>query len=97
LHESRDESCYCWGPAERRVHVAFRKQGEGFLPAALASMACKYLREVCMKAFNAFWQSHIPELRATAGYPVDARRFRAEIADLQRELQISNRILWRNR
>ena len=28
-----------------------------------------------MMQFNAFWQHHIPELKPTKGYPVDAKRF----------------------
>ena len=42
---------------------------------ALASMLCKYLREVCMRQFNRFWEKHVPGIEPTAGYPVDAKRF----------------------
>ena len=38
-------------------------------------MACKYLREVCMRQFNRFWAKHVPGLKPTAGYPTDAKRF----------------------
>ena len=97
LNEGRAESVYRWGPEERRIEIAFRRRGEGFLPAALASMICKYLRETCMKAFNNFWRLQLPQLRATAGYPQDAKRFRAEIAQRQKQLGIEDRLLWRNR
>jgi hypothetical protein len=97
LHESRAESRYEWGPPEARTCVAFRMNGERFLPTALASMTAKYLRELSMRAFNQFWQARIPNLRPTAGYPQDARRFREEIAAAQRELRIDDHILWRNR
>ena len=50
-----------------------------YLPVALASMLAKYLRELLMRQFNAFWCELIPELRPTAGYYSDARRFLAEI------------------
>ena len=43
---------------------------------ALASIVSKTLREVWMDAFNAFWTSRLPGLKPTAGYPVDAARFR---------------------
>ncbi|OHB76249.1 MAG: hypothetical protein A2W31_02375, partial [Planctomycetes bacterium RBG_16_64_10] len=44
--EGRAESAYRWGPQTERVEVYFRRGGEAFLPTALASMACKYLREL---------------------------------------------------
>jgi hypothetical protein len=46
---------------------------------ALASLASKALRERWMDAFNAFWRARVPGLRPSAGYPVDAGRFRDEI------------------
>jgi hypothetical protein len=95
--ESRTESLYRLGPPEARCQIAFRTGGEAYLPAALASMASKYLRELSMEALNAFWRARLPDLRPTAGYPVDARRFKAEISDLQRELAIDDRVLWRSR
>jgi ribonuclease HII len=97
LVESRAESRYHWGAADERVEVAFRRGGESFLPAALASMTAKYVRELSMRAFNAFWCARVAGLRPTAGYPTDARRFKADIADAQRELRIDDHILWRNR
>lgn len=95
--ESHAESRYAWGPPESRVQVAFRMQGERFLPTALASMTAKYLRELAMRAFNKFWCARVPGLRPTAGYPVDARRFKDDIAAAQRELGIDDHVLWRNR
>ena len=67
------------------------------MPTALASMVAKYHRELAMRAFNAFWQKHVPDLRPTAGYPVDAKRFQAEIAPRQRQLGIAEADLWRRR
>lgn len=95
--ESRAVSEYRWGAGERRVEIAFRTGGEEFLPVALASMAAKYLRELSMRAFNAYWQAEVPQLRPTAGYAVDAQRFRRDIAATQRRLGITDRVLWRNR
>ncbi len=46
---------------------------------ALASMVSKAVREQWMDAFNAHWLARVPGLRPTAGYPVDAARFRAAI------------------
>ena len=68
VFESHAESRYEWGPPESRVRVAFRMNGERFLPTALASMTAKYLRELAMRAFNEFWCARVPDLRPTAGY-----------------------------
>lgn len=95
--EGRERSIYRFGPPERRVEIRFVAKGDNFLPAALASMACKYLRELSMHAFNRFWQQHVPGLRPTAGYPDDARRFKADIAAAQAKLGISDDELWRKR
>lgn len=51
--------------------------GDGLV--ALASLVSKSIREHWMDAFNAHWIGCIPGLRPTAGYPVDARRFRDAI------------------
>jgi ribonuclease HII len=93
--EGREESRYEWGQDERRVEASFRCRSERFLPAALASMLAKYLRELSMRAFNAFWLAQSPGLKPTAGYPQDARRFKAEIAELQQKLQVADDVLWR--
>jgi len=95
--ESHAESRYEWGPPESRVQVAFRMQGESFLPTALASMTAKYLRELSMRAFNEFWCARVPGLRPTAGYPGDAPRFKQAIAAAQRDLGLADHLLWRNR
>lgn len=46
---------------------------------ALASIVSKAVRELWMDGFNAYWCARVPGLRPTAGYPVDARRFRLAI------------------
>jgi hypothetical protein len=94
--EGSAESIYRWGPPERRIEVCFRVGGEEFMPAALASMASKYLRELSMRAFNDFWCGRVQDLSPTAGYARDARRFKAAIRDQQSALGIDDRILWRN-
>ena len=95
--EGRQQSVYRFGPPERPVEVCFRVGAEACLPAALASMASKYLRELAMRALNAYWRGRVPGLQPTAGYPQDAKRFRADIAATQTKLRISDRIVWRTR
>ena len=64
---------------------------------ALASIMAKAIREAWMSAFNAHWSAAIPGLRPTAGYPVDALRFRSAIEPscLSRGLDASS--WWRSR
>jgi hypothetical protein len=95
--ESADISVYRFGSDDRRVEIGFYVSGERFLPVALASMTAKYLREAAMRPFNEFWCSRVPGLKPTAGYPVDSRRFKKQIATVQRELAIDDQILWRSR
>ncbi len=73
-----------------------RAESASFM-VALASMLSKYLREVLMDEFNAFWQAHVANLRPTAGYPLDARRFLADIESARQRLRIPQQILWRER
>jgi hypothetical protein len=95
--EGRQESIYQLGAGERRREFTFRAQGESFLPTALASMVSKYLRELAMRAFNEYWIGRITDLKPTAGYPVDAQRFKHAIGPLQKKLRIADQDLWRSR
>jgi hypothetical protein len=95
--ESRAQSVYRWGPPAQRVEARFAVRGERFLPSALASMTSKYVRELAMLAFNEFWRVHLPGLQPTAGYPLDATRFQAQIRDVQQQLGIPDAVLWRTR
>lgn len=95
--ESRPRSAYLLERDGRQIRIEFRSKGESQLEAALASMVAKYLRELAMHAFNAYWQSHLSGLKPTAGYPMDAKRFKADIAAKQRELGIDDAVLWRER
>ncbi len=88
-------SYYCDSPMRLDVH--FSVQGDSFPPTGLASMLAKYLRELFMETFNAFWQSKLPELKSTAGYPVDAKRFRAEIESTANKLDLPIENWWRSR
>ncbi|MGL6072980.1 MAG: hypothetical protein ACRC8S_02340 [Fimbriiglobus sp.] len=79
-HESPTESRYRIESLGRDVRVTFRPRAEAESAAvALASMTAKYLREVTMMQFNAYWQKHHPDIKPTAGYPTDGERFYATI------------------
>ncbi len=48
-------------------------------PTALASLAAKYARERAMAELNAWFGDRLDGLAETAGYPVDAKRWLAEV------------------
>ncbi len=66
-----------------------------YFPTALSSMFSKYIRELFIKLFNAFWQEKVHGIKPTAGYPEDARRFLSQINDVKNKLNISDDILIR--
>jgi ribonuclease HII len=82
----------------RDVRVTFQPRAEAeHFGVALASMASKYLRELLMREFNAFWQEQVPGLKPTAGYPGDAARFYEAIRPAAHRLGIAEAALWRRR
>jgi hypothetical protein len=82
----------------REVRIRFEPRADGcHLNVALASMAAKYLREVCMLQFNRYWTAKVPGLKPTAGYPTDAGRFFADIRTRLVADGIEERTVWRAR
>ena len=79
------------------LEFCFRTKAEAILPVALASMVSKYVREVVMTQFNRFWQQHVPDLKPTKGYPVDAARFWTDIEPTVKKLKIAKSDVWRCR
>lgn len=97
VHESREFSEYVHYGEYATLRIRFQAKGEAFLPVALASMVSKYLREISMERFNLWWRLLLPEIRPTAGYPLDAKRFREEIAPKMEELNLNWDQFWRKR
>ena len=95
--ESRSISRYAWQEGGVDIDLSFIARGEQQLPVALASMAAKYTRERVMEAWNAFWKKVCPEIRPTAGYPQDARRFKLEIETVQQALGVTDQQIWRKK
>ncbi len=91
--EGRELSRYTVNNSE----IRFQTKAESHFPVAVASMVCKYVRELAMELLNQFWIEQIPGLKPTKGYPQDARRFQQEIANKQQELNIPQKQLWRMR
>ena len=98
LREDQDCSDYEMSDARRTARITFSVGGEdASMPVAMASMASKYLRELFMEMFNAFWAGHVDPLATTAGYYTDGRRFFAEIRDAMRRLNVNEDIVYRCR
>lgn len=83
--------------ADLPIEISFVAKGDRWLPPALASMTAKRLREMSMAGFNQFWRSHLPDIAPTAGYPVDAARFRKAIESKAAELGFDEQTWWRCR
>ena len=89
LCENRAQSSYRIAEGNRKMDILVEVDGdERHLPAALASMAAKYIRELLMTRFQAFWLARAPEVKPTAGYYTDGRRFLRQIEPLLNELDI---------
>ncbi len=97
LEEDRPRSVYRFEFKGRPVEIRFQAKGESELPIALASMVSKYLRELAMLRFNGFWRSKLPNIEPTAGYPVDAKRFKKAIKTMQESLKIEDDEIWRRK
>jgi hypothetical protein len=96
--EGRERSVYRVEGIDREVRITFVPRADlNHFTVALASMFSKYLRELFMREFNRFWQTHVPGLKPTAGYPLDAERYYAAIQPAMEKLGLTARQVWRNR
>jgi hypothetical protein len=96
LAEGSEESIYEVTDGQRRMTVGFYVRGDSrHMPVALASIFSKYVRELFMHTFNAYWRRQVPGLRPTAGYATDAARFLRDIAAARQQLGIADRMLVR--
>jgi hypothetical protein len=99
MAESETWSDYRLSRADGRgARVVFAVGAEArALPTAAASMVAKYLRELLMGRFNAFWQGQAPGVAGTAGYYTDGLRFLRDIASAREALGIAEARLVRSR
>jgi hypothetical protein len=69
------------GEGSTVMTIHFTVEGEkNALPVALASMVAKYVRELHMELLNRYFAGRVgAQLKPTAGYVQDARRFLADI------------------
>jgi len=95
--ETESRPCSRYAFRNGKATIEFKSKGESWLPIALASMCAKYVREVYMQRWNQFWRVHLPHLKPTKGYPVDAKRFKKDIDKVQKKLGIVDLDIWRSR
>lgn len=80
------------------ITISFEVESESrHLPNALASMTAKFTRELFMERMNRFFRGHLAELKPTAGYVEDGRRYLKDITPTMRALGITSERLVRSR
>jgi ribonuclease HII len=98
LEEGAETSAYELTGPRTTWRIRFSQAGESHhMPVALGSLVSKYLRELLMACFNRYWTEQVPELRSTAGYYQDGRRFLKDIGPHVRRLGIDKDRLVRQR
>ncbi len=97
IEETSQSSCYRGRTAGTDLQVRFQVGGDSMLPTAVASMLAKLVRELLMRRLNRFWQNQVGEaLKPTAGYPVDAERFRNAIEKTANQMAHASHRWWRS-
>lgn len=98
LVEQPEHSGYRVTLAGRTLEVHFLERGEDcHMGIALASMTSKYLRELFMELLNRYWAQHVPDLKPTAGYYTDGKRFLQDIEAACRQMDTPMGLLVRSR
>ena len=98
LKEEGRVSSYHLSGSGQSVKIHFLAKGDDrHLPVALASMASKYLRELFMEVFNEWFQEKGKDLKPTAGYYTDGKRFLDELESRFDMRQIPAELLVRQR
>jgi ribonuclease HII len=102
LHEAKEISSYELSIPEvegcPRMFIAFIEKGDGnHLPIALASMGAKYLRELMMSQFNAWFHTYDAGIKPTAGYYGDGQRWLNDTSALRQKLGVRDERLIRQK
>jgi hypothetical protein len=96
LEETVRTSRYQLSRPNSTMTISFVTGSESLhLPAALASMTAKFVRELLMIRMNRFFSGHLPELKPTAGYFQDGRRYLRDIQPIIKREAIDPRHLVR--
>ncbi|MBP7936137.1 MAG: hypothetical protein KA354_15960 [Phycisphaerae bacterium] len=96
VEESPERSSYRLNHRPAPWMIRFVQKGETHhMQIALASIFSKYVRELLMMCFNRYWARQVPDLKPTAGYYEDGRRFLADAEQAIRRLGIDRSLLVR--
>ncbi|MFG0291204.1 MAG: hypothetical protein ACF8CQ_23775 [Rhodopirellula sp. JB044] len=81
IHESKTQSVYATEYQGRSLRLHFTVKGDRFIPVALSSLHAKYLRELAMASFNAFFRAEVERTNAdrksaSSGQESSASEFR---------------------
>ena len=86
------------GSSGRCLDLYFRERAEEHsFAVALASCLAKYVREVCMAAFNDYFAELQPDLTPTAGYRNDGQRWLREAREAVQRADLHPGVLIRTR
>lgn len=98
LAESQERSAYRLVDGDTIRDIEFVTRGDQqHFAVALASIYSKYIRELYMHAFNAYWTEQVEGLRPTAGYYTDAKRWLDEMGEELDRRKVDRRLLVRSR
>lgn len=88
LNEEENISSYQLVSQYKNIRMDFAvKADDDFMPVCLASMACKYLRELLMVAHNNYFTEKCADLKPTAGYWTDGQRFLNDLKTIAPHIQ----------
>jgi ribonuclease HII len=88
LNEEENISSYQLVSQYKNIRMDFAiKADDYFMPVCLASMACKYLRELLMISHNNYFMEKCADLKPTAGYWTDGQRFLNDLKTIAPHIQ----------
>jgi ribonuclease HII len=90
LDENDSFSSYEMSTSYKTVKLDFTVGADDiYLPTSLASMASKYLREQLMVSFNSYFVEKCSQLKPTAGYWTDGKRFLNDLKVIAPHIQFN--------
>jgi len=96
--ETAVASLYTLKVGGREVQIRFSQEADSsFYQVALASLAAKQTRECLMDAWNLWFSTRLPDVRATKGYAKDGKRWLFDAGESLAAFEIDSSLLRRNR
>jgi ribonuclease HII len=98
INESQNSSSYELKNTDRKMRIHFViRADQRYMPVCLASMVSKYLRELLVARINSYFLSRHRQLKPTAGYFKDGRRFITDIKTYIPDIKYDSNLLIRCR